>query len=344
MHLRALYLHNFRKYEEGIFEFSPTVNTIRGPNAHGKSTLLEAIYFLSTGRSFRTSQTADLIRHGAISFYVDAVFIKNGIEQKLRVSYSSTERRVIHNNTAFPYLNSLLGLLPSVIIHPDDESIVKGPPAARRQLLDMLLAQSDPLYVHHLSRYDRAMRQRNHLLRSKTAASIDSWEYEMANAAAYVVLQRARAAFDLGTLGEKHYALLSDASETLTLTYKAHGASDKIDTDIPTLRALYRDQYRRHRPREMEVGSTLTGPHKDELVITLNGKEARSFASEGQQRTCIAALRLAEWDQLHTNTQELPLMLIDDIGMSLDATRRKKLIDHFSTLGQVFITTTDEQN
>lgn len=344
MHLKALYLHQFRLYEEALFEFSPKINVIRGPNARGKTSLIEAIYFLATGRSFRTSQTSDLIRHGADRFYLDACFVKHGIEQKLRVYYSANERRVIYNTTPSPFLNRLLGLLQGVVIHPDDAIVVKGGPAGRRHLLDLQLAQRDPLYVHHLTRYDRAMRQRNHLLRAKSAAAIDSWEHEMANSAAYVVQQRALATEDLRMQGQEHYHKICGGGERLGLAYKPYGAGNAPLSDLASLRTLYRDHYQRHRKREMEIGSTLTGPHKDDLTIILGEKEARTFASEGQQRSCIVALRLAEWEKLQSIAQETPMMLVDDLGMSLDASRRRHLLVHLSSLDQVFITTTEENS
>jgi len=347
MHLKAIHLRNFRLYEEKLYEFTPGINMIRGPNGQGKTALIEAVYFLITGRSFRTSQNADLIRHGANYFHVEASFIKHGIEQKLRVYYSASERRVTYNATSYPFLSSLLGILQGVVIHPDDSTIVKGSPSSRRQLLDMLLGQSDPLYVHHLTRYDRAMRQRNHLLRARSSVTIDSWEYEMANAAAYVVKQRAAATESLCTHGQGLYKMLCNGVESLGLIYKANGAGDypldETENLIMKLRDLYRSQYVRHRHREMDMGATMTGPHKDDLIIALNDKEARSFGSEGQQRSCMAALRLAEWKQLQISSQETPLMLVDDIGLSLDSSRKKHLIDHFSTLGQVFVTTTEEE-
>ncbi|MEI8124676.1 MAG: DNA replication/repair protein RecF [Parachlamydiaceae bacterium] len=339
MRIKAIYLRNFRLYEEKYHEFSPGLNVISGPNGQGKTALIEAIYFLITGRSFRTSQNSDLVRHGASYFYIEASFVKHDIEQKIRVYYSSTEKRITHNSTSYPFLNSLLGLLLGVVIHPGDDVIVKGAPAARRQLLDTLLGQSDPLYVHHLTRYDRAMRQRNHLLRARNMATIDSWEYEMANSAAYIVKRRTNATEALRLHGQDLYKMLSGGMESLGLGYKANGAGEYA-IDSP-LHQIFRDQFKRHRQREIDIGSTLTGPHKDDLVIALNEKEARSFGSEGQQRSCVAALRLAEWKQLQEVSGDMPLMLVDDIGLSLDASRRKQLVNHFSTLGQVFVTTTE---
>ncbi|MEI8365409.1 MAG: DNA replication/repair protein RecF [Parachlamydiaceae bacterium] len=346
MHLRAIYLRNFRLYEEKLYEFNPGLNFIRGPNGHGKTSLIESIYFLMTGRSFRTSQTSELVRHHASHFCIEAFFIKHGIEQKLRVYYGGNERRITHNATTYPFLNSLLGLLQGVIIHPGDDALVKGAPGTRRQLLDTFLEQSDPLYVHHLTRYDRAMRQRNHLLRARNASTIDSWEYEMANSSAYIVKRRAEATNGLHAQGQELYKMLSGSSEIMNLCYKANGAGDdfsgEMSTALTRLRQIFRDQYRRHRPREMELGATLTGPHKDDLIISLNDREARSFGSEGQQRSCAAALRLAEWEQLQAASQETPIMLVDDIGLSLDASRKNHLLAHFAKLGQVFITTTSD--
>lgn len=341
MHLKALYLHNFRLYKEALFEFTPGINVVRGPNARGKTSLLEAVSFIMTGRSFRTSQATDLIRQESPHFNLDAIFEKNGIEQKLRIYYSAAERRVIYNATTSHTLSTLLGMLQGVTIHPDDTAIVKGAPGARRHLLDLQLAQSDPLYIHHLTRYDRAMRQRNHLLKSRISATIDSWEYEMANAAAYIVQQRAAVVKALAAHGQHHYHAVSGGGETLDLCYKPHGAVDKPIDDASVLREMFIDQFRRHRPKEMDLGATLSGPHKDDFLITLAGKEARSFASEGQQRTCILALRLAEWSRLKDASLEVPLMLVDDIGTSLDMSRRAHLLDNLATLGQVFISTTE---
>lgn len=342
MYLTALYLHNFRLYEEAHFHFSPGLNVVRGPNAQGKTSLLEAIYFLITGRSFRTSQTKDLIRNGADYFYLEASFVKHGVEQKLRIYYSPTEKRVTYNSTACPSLSSVLGILQGVVIHPDDSAIVKGAPTVRRHLLDIQLAQTDPLYIHHLTRYERAMKQRNHLLRARSHAAIDSWEYEMSNAAAFIVQQRSIAVDALHLRGQEHYRTICGGTEALKLCYKANGAGDHPLNDLNMLRELYRSQYRRHRVREMDLGATLTGPHKDDVVIALNENDARAFASEGQQRSCVAALRLAEWSRLNSVSNEHPLMLIDDLGMSLDATRRKHLIGHFENLKQVFVSTTEE--
>lgn len=345
MHLRALYLHNFRIYEEALYEFGPKINVISGFNARGKTSILEAIYFLMTGRSFRTAQVSDMIRHGAQNFYIEASFVKHGVEQTLRVSCSGKDRKIIYNNTQCGSSSDLLGLLQGAVIHPDDATIVKGAPEARRHLLDVQIAQANPLYIHHITRYNRAMKQRNHLLRAKTAVTIESWEHEMANSAAYIVFERLLAIEDLQDIGQRLHTLICGSNDTLGLAYKSQALPRGVsvaDTDVLKLRSYYLDQYRKLRKREMELGITLTGPQKDDVFIGLNTNEARFFASEGQQRSCVAALRLAEWERLKSMSGEIPIMLIDDIGMSLDYSRRNRLFNHLPSLEQVFLTTTED--
>ena len=130
--------------------------------------------------------------------------------------------------------------------------------------------------------------------------------------------------------------------ENLSLHYKAHGTGEHPHDDLELLRSIYCQNFNKHRFREMDLGLTLTGPHKDDVMIALGAKDARSFASEGQQRSCVMALRLAEWERLRRRSHEAPLMLVDDLGMSLDSSRRKHLLAHFSSLEQVLITTIEE--
>lgn len=339
MFLRRLYLHNFRCYSEAVFEFCPGINTICGANALGKTTILEAIQFLITGNSFRAAQAADMIAIGSSAFYIEADFIKHGVDQKLRISCNGKDRKIVYNNTSCNSTSSLLGLLQGVVITPDDVALVKGSPQIRRQFLDLQIAQIDPLYIHHLTRYYRAMRQRNALLKAKNMTALDSWEHEMANSAAYLTKERLRTSEDLQTSASNLHKELTGRPEDLGLIYKTSAPTGE---SIDGLRNYYIDLLQRLRPRELILGCTLSGPHKDDLLIAIGEKEARFFASEGQQRSCVAALHMAEWQRLNAFADETPLMLIDDVGMSLDNTRRDRLIAHACQLGQVFLTTTQE--
>ena len=326
MLVKSLYLRNFRIYKNALFEFLPNVNLIWGPNARGKTTILEAIYLLITGRSFRTSHTKDMIRYGQDFFYVEASFVKHGIEQTVKFSYDGNERKLFYNTTPCLSTTSLLGLIQGVVMTPDDIALVNGTPGNRRHYLDFQIAQLDPLYVHHITRYTRAMRQRNHLLKTKNLSSIESWEKVMAHSAAYVTKQRINATQDLQVKCQQFHKNLTDENLSLTYTSKEQDFLQK---------------FQKNRAREMELGYTLTGPHKDDLIVAINQKEARTFASEGQKRGCVAAMRFAEWDRLNAISEESPLMLIDDIGVSLDMHRRKRLINHIDNFEQVFLTSTE---
>lgn len=337
--LKALYLRNFRNYSEAFLHFGPGVNAICGPNAQGKTNLLEAVYVLMTGRSFRTPRLADLIRFGESSFYIEALFLKNEVEHLLKIHCDGVQRKIILNSTSLTKVSSLLGLLMGVVLSPEDSELVKGQPASRREFLDLQIAKASPLYLHHLSRYLRAMKHRNHLLRCKELSTIEVWEEEMARSAAYITLQRRQVVQELETEGHPLQMALSGSVDAIQLIYKSSAMQSKTED----LHSYFLSQYSKHRLKEMSLGSTLTGPHRDDLSIFLHDKDIRLFGSEGQQRSCVAALRLAEWERLYKCTEERPLMCIDDAGISLDKEREACLYKALTQLGQVFITTPKEE-
>jgi DNA replication and repair protein RecF len=341
MFLQSLYLHNFRSYEEELFEFSPHLNLIYGANAQGKTNLLESIYYLISARSFRTHHASDLIRNGTPHFYLEAHFIKHGIDQALKISYSPQEKRIIYNNTSYSSGSELLGLLQGVVITPDDNALLKGAPLLRRTFIDIQIAQTNPLYTHHLHRYNRSMKQRNHLLKAKNSLTIESWEHEMASSAAYITIERAKVIKDLECKAQELYSLLMKSDDSFQLEYKSGCPATE---NLGQARDYHLEQFRKMRFREMELGNTLTGPHRDDLLLFINKKDCHFFASEGQQRSCIAALRFAEWQRLKEEAAEPPLMLIDDLGISLDRTRRESLFEHIHALDQVFITSTEREH
>lgn len=338
MHLRSLYLKHFRSYQEAFFEFSPHLNVICGPNAQGKTTVLEAIHLLMLGRSFRSGAVSELIRQDSSSFFIEALFNKHDINQTLRFYFDEKEKRILHNQTQIHNLSGLLGLIQGVVMTPDDVNLVKGAPQLRRQFMDVQIAQIDPLYVHHLTRYIRAMRQRNQLLKQKKLETIESWEHELALAAVYLMQKRRQTIEALQVFCRAFYAHLTQEMEELTLTYCPSGTKSQ---DPETMKQEYLQLLSKQRQRELILGYTLSGPHKDDLSICIGGKEARQYASEGQQRSCVTALHFGEWQQLKTMADSLPLFMIDDVAISLDENRRRRLLEQLASLGQVFLTTTD---
>ena len=330
MFIEKIVLWQFRNYSGAAFSFSPQVNLIRGENAQGKTNLLEALYFLSTGRSFRTSHLFDLIPSQQSFFYLEASFLKDGVTQSLKASYDGQVRKLIYNETSFATFSSLLGLLPIVLIAPQDLSLITGAPLERRRFLDLLLAQSDPLYVHHLSRYHKAVKQRNALLKQRREESLEVWERALAQSAAYLLQKRAAALAEILPLAQRYLAELTDGDDLLEIQYQRTSpcSPDEILASM-----------QKNRRKELIYGSTLIGPHRDDLLIVLGKNPAKNFASEGQKRGIVTALRLAEWERLKRATGYTPLLGIDDFGVHLDEKRYALIQRCVEGLGQVFLTT-----
>jgi len=323
--LSKLYLRHFRNFSEAEIAFSPGLNLIWGDNAQGKTNLLEAISVLATGRSFRTQHLFDLVQDGEPFFYIEAEIAQNNIVQSVKLSFDGQNRRLQLNSSSYSSFHPLLGTLPLVLHTPDDSELVAGSPASRRRFLNLHLAQSDPLYVHHYSRFWRAMQQRNCLLRSEKD-SIGCFEAEMAQSAAYLHQTRKRFVSELQAPLQSHASRLSP-SETHEIRYH------------PSSPENYLQQLEKSRRRDKELGLTSTGPHRDDLSFWIGNRAAKAFASEGQKKTAIASLRLAEWDRLSLLLGAPPLLAVDDLGLALDASRQAHFRDSLLHLGQVFITT-----
>ena len=326
MQIHKLHLRHFRNYQEETFTFSPEINLIYGANAQGKTNLLEALFLIGTGRSFRTGHLKEAIGQNHPFFFLEAEFKKEGILQKVRLSFDGEVKKLDLNHTSYSHFNPLLGVIPTILLAPEDVQIITGAPAERRRLLNLHLAQSDPLYVFHLTRYTKALKQRNALLKQNSDDGIESWEALMVASATY--------------LREKRKSLIEELQSDL------HAAMQTLSVDQDTLTIHYKPSftthYAKHRPREKLFGSTLLGPHRDDLEILINHLPAASFASQGQLRSAIAALRLAQWKHLSRCHETPSLFCVDDFGVHLDKARQEALLAHLGSLAQVFLTSPQE--
>ncbi|MDN3509656.1 MAG: DNA replication/repair protein RecF [Candidatus Neptunochlamydia sp.] len=330
MEVSRLILRNFRCYEEVDVPFTKGVNLIHGKNGAGKTSLLEALYLLSTGRSFLTSHLSDLIRKDYPHFYMQAYFVRDNVEQMLSIGFDGKNRRIHYNNTLFQNLSHVLGILPSVLYSSKDSTLISDAPQERRRFLNIQLAQTDPLYVHHLMRYHKAMKHRNALLKTKSEAAIESWEQMMGESAYYLMHKRSKLIELLRPNVEAFAKDLSGEEDEFDLHYKPSISLKKVE-QIEELLA-------KQRPKELIIGSTMIGPQRDDMHITYKKREAKTFASEGQKRTCIAALKMAEWEILKEQTKTTPLFAIDDFGAHLDPKRTEVLQEKLASLGQVLLT------
>lgn len=312
--LKRIKLLHFRNFERREFLFEAGMNHIIGENGMGKTNLLEAICLLSTGRSFRTANLKELIQQGKKSFMVEATFVKDEVEQTLSLYFDGKERKIKHNATPYQGFVHLLGLLPSIVYSPSDLELIEGAPKFRRRFLNLHIAQGDSLYAHHLARYAKALLHRNSLLKKRTTKTIEIWEGELAKSAEYLIQKRGEALTHLSLLIKELYPELCAKNEIPEIRYQPSPWKPQLD-------------------KELFLGHTLNGPHKDDFHICLNGSPARSFASEGQKRTLIASLKLSE-----TRRLDNPLFAIDDFGSHLDNSRQGLLLKRIEGLQQIFLT------
>lgn len=335
MLLHQLTLSSFRSYKAADALFDQGINYIEGVNGSGKSNLLEAIYLIGTGKSFRTSRLQELIHQNQDNFSLEVLFYKEGIDHKLTLFFSKEGRKILYNETPYSSFIPLLGLIPSVFSSPEDITIITGGPAERRRFLDLHIAQSDPNYIYHLGRYQRALKQRNTLLKTHTTG-FAPWEELMAVAACYITEKRVQTLLELEKASQKFLLHLSEQKEPLQIKYSSslHGAQKEL-TFSPD---FYIKSWADMRAKELFYKTTLIGPHRDDILFSVRGQEVKSYCSEGQKRCCLSALRLAEWETLKTRLSVAPLFGVDDFGVHLDPRRTFLLDELLQDMGQVFLT------
>jgi len=346
MHLSHLRVRNFRNLTQSDLEPPPGPILIWGDNAQGKTNLLESIYFLAAGRSFRARQDRECVSWKTPP---DQPAIIRGTAQRetsareIKVTLYQGEKRLFLDGSPLSRLTELIGELTVVLFTPADLNIVQGGPAARRGYLDQELCQISPDYLTALQNYGRALRQRNALLRSgraleRIAAAMGPFETLMAESAVQIRSERAKALQEL-TQGAAQAYRSFGAGERLEISYTHFLRNENLAT-AQSDSERYREMLEASRPEDLRTGATRQGPHRDDFVITLDGKSAHQFGSQGQQRSCVLALRVAEVEWMAKRSGEKPVLMLDDLGSELDPGRRSRLLETLGGASQVFLTAT----
>ena len=318
--ITALYLSHFRNFSHRHLHFHKGLQAIVGPNTSGKTTILEALYFASIGRSFKTQRPIDMIQYGTKAFVIEISFIKDEIEQNIRISYDEKyQKEIRYNQSRYTLFTPLLGIFPTVLSLPMDSKMIYGSSEERRKFLNILLAQSHPVYVHHLNRYRKALMHRNALLKQNIRKTIEIWERELIQSGHYLQQQRSRSIDLLNRKVQTIYHHLFFSTEEVLLVYRPSEATERDFNAI--------------REKEILLGTTLIGAHKDDFLILIQGKSAKQFTSEGQKRTFLIILKLAESSLLSSS-----LLLIDDFGIHLDKRRQQIIEQYLQEYPQVCIT------
>lgn len=338
MHLTGLQLTDFRNYREATLAAPPGLILAYGANGAGKTNLLEAIYFLAVCRSFRTGRDRDLAREGRGGFTLRARVAAPAGEEELELSYAAAQgKRAAVNGEVLPRLVDYVGTAAAVAFVPEDMELPQGEPAVRRRFLDMWLGQQSREYLYDLQRYQEVLVRRNILLaRGAPRAEREPYDQELIAAGAALTAARARAAARLIPAARAAYAELAPEGESFDVAYEPSVAAASADN--AEVAAAFREALARAAGAELERRQTLVGPHRDDLALTVAGRDARRFASEGQQRTAALALRLAQYRLLAAHRGDPPILLLDDVTSALDATRQARLFAAAQAAPQVWLT------
>ena len=350
MHLQSFSLRNFRNYRSLDLEFGPSGHLFLGSNAQGKTNLIEAIHYLATARSQRGAGDEELLRQGAEFFVVQGTGRdRDGRSRTVEIrSIKDGPRRLKINGAVHRKVSDLLGLLSVVELSPEDRNIVAGGPGHRRRFLNYCLCQLSPAYWNDLIEYGRVLQQRNTALKSRSgrrwrAAADDelaAWDEQLVRLGSAIVERRDKFLAGIGTQVDDLHRLITGGQERIVLEYQ------------PAIEAAggggigerFHQSLSRAREKESRLGVTLAGPHRDDVLITVNARSLRTYGSQGQQRTAAVALKLAAARQLEASRGGAPILLLDDVFAELDTSRTRALFELFEGFGQIFVATAKESD
>jgi DNA replication and repair protein RecF len=346
LYLSHLELNHFRNYQRIFLEPNRFLNVIAGPNAQGKTNLLEAIFFLLTGRSFRTSREGELIQWENNLSSLNCHLVTRFREFEIKIKLAAGQKKIEVNGV--PTRGAPLGRPGAILFSPDHLVLVKGSPQERRAFLDLELCPFQPQYTYHLQRYLRAVSQRNNLLREirdkrQPRENLKPWNEQVCRYGARVLWERFEVLKKYAPIISQVHKSLSGGKEYLHFRYNATLKIEEGKSEEELYRYFY-DSQRSQEGEEISRAHTLIGPHRDDLSFYINNSDVRTFGSQGQQRTVVLALKLGLLDLWKKETGETPLLLLDDVLFELDQDRQKALINRVSGLVQTFVTTASEKN
>ncbi len=339
MYITSIKLKNYRNYEEIKISPAEDINLIYGKNAQGKTNLIEAIYLASTGRSHRTSKEIPLIKENEDTYYIKIKGMKEDIPFKIEIKYRKGEKKQIKlNNLPVTKLGELIGVLNTVIFSPEDLQIIKQGPSERRRFIDILISQTNNQYFYQLQTYHRIIKQKNALLKkrdiNKYIELLEVYNEKITETAFFIITERIKFLKKTAVFFNKYIKKLSNNSEFGEITYFS-SLGITMDEIKKTLL--------KNRKKEIRSNISLYGPHRDDFTILINNKDVKQYGSQGQQRTAVLSLKLAEIDIIKKETGYFPVLLLDDVMSELDISRRKFLTESIKTK-QTFITSTEKKN
>lgn len=339
LHLDKIKAQNFKNYSHYALEFSSKMNGISGQNGAGKTNLLDAIYLLSLTRSYFGHSDTEIVKENEDFYTLDASYSKDSELLSLKCAYGQGRKKSFTlNDVKYKRLSEHIGLLPIVMVAPDDLKLIKGHSEDRRKLLDQHLSQADTDYLEKLLSYNRTLKQRNAALKSMAEARrydealILSYDEILYPAGKLIHEKRKALILEMESYFQKYYQTISSDNESVSCDYK----SSLNEADFKELLI-------KNRERDRILCRTSVGPHKDDLLFKINDKAAKKFGSQGQQKSYLLSIKLALYELMHKSMGVYPLLLLDDIFDRLDRQRVENLIHCITqnNIGQIFISDTD---
>ncbi len=340
MNVKRLSITNFRNLLPNEVDLYDYVNIICGDNAQGKTNMLESIWMFTGGRSFRGTKDSGLIQFGKENAKIKMEFFARDRNQNMEIKIEKNKRTSTLNGVNRGTSTSIIGNFCAVIFSPTHLSIVKGGPCERRRFIDAAICQIKPSYATLLSKYNRVLEQRNSLLKdikyhSDLIDTLDIWEGKLASYASSILLERKKHTQKLSKIASKIYNGISRGNEMLDLSYNSSIGS--ISDEKASIYKTFIEETTKKRTFDISLGFTTIGPHRDDIAVEINGKSAKEFGSQGQQRSSVLVLKLAEAELLKQENNEAPVILLDDVMSELDPKRQQYILNSIKGF-QVFIT------
>ncbi|MGF3072630.1 DNA replication/repair protein RecF [Facklamia sp. P13069] len=349
MKIKELNLTNFRNYKELSIDFHDGLTILAGENAQGKTNILEAIFLLSLAKSHRTNHDQEMISwEEDYAKIVGQITTKNS-QFPLEIILNDKGKIAKYNHLDQKRLSQFIGKLNVILFSPEDMQLVKGSPSLRRKFLDTELGQTHPIYLQNLLEYHRLLKQRNAYLKQAREKHtydpvyLDILTDQLIDAGSQVIKYRLQFVKDLEVMAHPIHYELSNERDSLSMVYKS--SSSKLDYEkIDLIKDQMSELFKLSIQREIHQGATIYGPHRDDLIFNINGNSAQQFASQGQQRTVVLSLKLAELDLFYTIDQDYPVLLLDDVLSELDDHRQFILMSKIEGKVQTILTTASIEN
>lgn len=346
MFLKEISLKNVRIFDELKTEFNPKINIIHGSNGQGKTSILEAIYYLSLTKSFRINKDSVVLKNNSKFFEIKGSFFdEKNVSTKCRIFFSNEEGKHAFINTGkVNQFSELVGMFPVILLSLDDLELTYGVPSARRKFLDILLSQLYPGYLHNLRNYKKCVQQKNRLLNSDDPVNkkdVDIWNEQIIKYGSSIINHRILFIHYANQNINEVYKKISDKQEEIDIIYNSTIVNLKQNPEPEQTESLFRNSINEYFNNELKRRTSLIGPHKDDLDFLKDGFLFKSHGSQGENKSFLMALKTIESDYTRQITNKRPLFLLDDLFGELDNSRVENLIHLINEDGQTFITTTD---